>query len=384
MAPTPSPWRAIDSSVALWCSPVASRTSSSRGSGSSVIAAARPSSSSVVSPIADTTTTRSLPAARSRAIRRATRLMRSASATDEPPNFWTTRGAGMAGAFYRASPVLPEAPYDGDHRPLPSPGGRPMCFDHDSRPPIAPIAGGALDAMPLVLTAADRNRFAAFRARASEPIGGRRRDPARRSRPASVLRGARPALRRARDRRAGDRLVRADRRTRAARRRLRLHAPHPAQTTWAGIPADITAAVEEIRSPEDGRAAPGSVFTLGFCMGGRMSFLAGTLGLGLAGVIGMYGTLAGPWRNDAPAPVDVAGADRRRPSSACSAAPTRSSRPRRSPPSTTASAAAGVDHRLVTYPGAPHSFFDRKAAEFADESAAAWDEVLAFIRARTA
>ena len=39
-------------------------------------------------------------------------------------------------------------------------------------------------------------------------------------------------------------------------------------------------------------------------------------------------------------------------------------------------AAAGVDHRLVTYPGAPHSFFDRKAAEFADASAAAWAETL--------
>jgi carboxymethylenebutenolidase len=35
----------------------------------------------------------------------------------------------------------------------------------------------------------------------------------------------------------------------------------------------------------------------------------------------------------------------------------------------------------VTYPGAPHSFFDRKATEFASESAAAWDEVLAFIAA---
>ena len=43
-----------------------------------------------------------------------------------------------------------------------------------------------------------------------------------------------------------------------------------------------------------------------------------------------------------------------------------------------------VDHRLITYPGAPHSFFDRKATDFAAESAAAWDEVLAFIRARTA
>ena len=52
-----------------------------------------------MSPIADTTTTRSAPAARSRAIRRATRRIRSASARLEPPNFWTTSGAGI-GPFY--------------------------------------------------------------------------------------------------------------------------------------------------------------------------------------------------------------------------------------------------------------------------------------------
>ena len=46
-----------------------------------------------------------------------------------------------------------------------------MCFDLDSHPPIAPIAGGALDQQRLILTAADRNRFAAFRARAAEPSG---------------------------------------------------------------------------------------------------------------------------------------------------------------------------------------------------------------------
>ena len=34
-----------------------------------------------------------------------------------------------------------------------------MCFDHDSRPPIAPIAGGALDSERLVLTADDGNRL---------------------------------------------------------------------------------------------------------------------------------------------------------------------------------------------------------------------------------
>jgi carboxymethylenebutenolidase len=46
--------------------------------------------------------------------------------------------------------------------------------------------------------------------------------------------------------------------------------------------------------------------------------------------------------------------------------------------------AASVDHRVITYPDAPHSFFDRKAAEYAEASAAAWNETLAFIRGRTA
>ena len=41
--------------------------------------------------------------------------------------------------------------------------------------------------------------------------------------------------------------------------------------------------------------------------------------------------------------------------------------------------AARVDHEVVTYDGAPHSFFDRKQEEFADDSADAWRRVLEFI-----
>ena len=41
--------------------------------------------------------------------------------------------------------------------------------------------------------------------------------------------------------------------------------------------------------------------------------------------------------------------------------------------------AAGVPHELVTYPGAPHSFFDRKQEDFADASEDAWQRVLTFI-----
>ena len=42
-------------------------------------------------------------------------------------------------------------------------------------------------------------------------------------------------------------------------------------------------------------------------------------------------------------------------------------------------AQAGVAHRLNIYPGAPHSFFDRRAEEYADASADAWKQLLVFI-----
>ena len=46
--------------------------------------------------------------------------------------------------------------------------------------------------------------------------------------------------------------------------------------------------------------------------------------------------------------------------------------------------AAGKDHRTIVYDGAPHSFFDRKAAESQDASDAAWNETIGFIRKHTA
>jgi carboxymethylenebutenolidase len=256
-----------------------------------------------------------------------------------------------------------------------------MCFDHDSRPPIAPIAGGALDGALVELTSRDGNRCAAFRARPSEPV-----------RAAVVIlpdvRGLHPyyeelALRfaeRGIDALAIDWFGRT---AGVARRGPDFeYMPHVQRTTWAGISADIEAAVSAMRGDpgtDDERALP--VFTIGFCMGGRMSFLAATLDLDLAGVIGLYGTLAGPWRNDAPAPLDevssiaspvlglFGGADQAITPDAVTAFDA-------------ALGAAGVEHRIVTYPGAPHSFFDRKAADFAAESEAAWTEVLEFIEGR--
>jgi carboxymethylenebutenolidase len=40
---------------------------------------------------------------------------------------------------------------------------------------------------------------------------------------------------------------------------------------------------------------------------------------------------------------------------------------------------AGVEHEIVVYPGAPHSFFDRRYAEWADACADAWRRVLDFL-----
>jgi len=43
--------------------------------------------------------------------------------------------------------------------------------------------------------------------------------------------------------------------------------------------------------------------------------------------------------------------------------------------------AAGAEHEIVTYPGAPHSFFDRKQEQFAAESQDAWERTLASVAA---
>jgi carboxymethylenebutenolidase len=40
---------------------------------------------------------------------------------------------------------------------------------------------------------------------------------------------------------------------------------------------------------------------------------------------------------------------------------------------------AGVPHEIVVYPGAPHSFFDRKYDEYAEACEDAWRRVLAFL-----
>jgi carboxymethylenebutenolidase len=40
---------------------------------------------------------------------------------------------------------------------------------------------------------------------------------------------------------------------------------------------------------------------------------------------------------------------------------------------------SGAPHEIVIYPDAPHSFFDRKATDYAEASADAWRRILTFI-----
>jgi carboxymethylenebutenolidase len=249
-----------------------------------------------------------------------------------------------------------------------------MCFDHDSRPPITPIEGGALGAQEIALEAADGNRFAAFVARAAEPTGtGIVILPDVRGLHAYyrelALRFAEHGI----DAVAIDYFGRtAGIGDRGPAFEWQAHVP---QTTYEGLRADITAAAADLRAT----AGVERLFVTGFCMGGRLTFLSATFGLDLAGVIGFYGWPVGPAQNGTPAPAEVAGTFAA-PVLAIFGGADAGIGPDAVATFEGALRAAGVPHRVSTYAGAPHSFFDRKAEDFADASALAWDEVLGFIR----
>lgn len=249
-----------------------------------------------------------------------------------------------------------------------------MCFDHDSRPPIVPDPSGMRDAQEEALDAADGNRFAAYLARAARPTG------------AGIVilpdvRGLHAYYRELAERFAehGVDAIAIDYFGRTAGISDRgpgfAYMPHVEATTFAGLTADIRAAADHLRAA----AGVGRLYTTGFCMGGRLSFLtAGMADLGLAGVIGFYGWPTGRSRNDTPAPADVAGTFTC-PVLGIFGGADQGIGPEAVGEFERALAGAGVEHRLITYDGAPHSFFDRKAAEFADASGRAWAETLGFM-----
>jgi len=253
-----------------------------------------------------------------------------------------------------------------------------MCTDHDSRPPIAPISGAAIDAGTEIIKGAGGADLRVFVARPEQSTG------------AGILilpdvRGLHPFFEELASRFAerGITAVAMDYFCRTAGTDRQPedfdYQPHLEQISWDNVAGDIKAAIAHLR----GQASkPRSTFATGFCMGGRLAADATTLGLGLAGAIPFYGWPIGPHRTGSPAPADLAkqiecdllliygGADQGITESVRDEFDQALDR-------------AGVKHDTVVYPGAPHSFFDRKAEEFADASTDAWDKTLAFIRRHT-
>ena len=246
-----------------------------------------------------------------------------------------------------------------------------MCFDRDSAPPIPAISGAAVSHDDLVLTAADGNRLAAFAATPDEPA----------TTGVVILPDVRGLYRfyeelALRFAERGHAAVAFDYfgRTAGADKRGEdfEYMPHVQQTTPAGVQADVAACVARLRA-----AGCGRIFTVGFCFGGRNSWLAATSGHELSGAIGFYGR-PGPANDGSPGPIQRA-AEMTAPILALQGGDDPGIPVEDSHAFDEALTAAGVDHEVVVYPGAPHSFFDRKQDEFAAESEDAWNRVLAFL-----
>ncbi|HEY8823510.1 MAG TPA: dienelactone hydrolase family protein [Candidatus Limnocylindria bacterium] len=151
--------------------------------------------------------------------------------------------------------------------------------------------------------------------------------------------------------------------------------PQVRQATPKGVFADIAASRAHLEKETKARRT----FVLGFCFGGRIAFLSSAEQPGLAGVVGFYGRLGK--RESDPWPVPAETASRMR-------APVLGLFGGDDPgiPSTdiaafdTALTAAKVPHYIHTYPGAPHSFFDRTFNEHKAECDDAWRRVLGFMK----
>jgi len=249
-----------------------------------------------------------------------------------------------------------------------------MCFDVDSVPPIPVIAGASVSHSDLVLEAADGTSFAGF---AAAPDGAAATGVVILPDVRGLYRFYEELALRFAER--GQHAVAIDYFGRTAGIGKRgddfPFRDHVAQTTPDGVQQDVAAAVAWLRSPDG--ASCHSVFTVGFCFGGRHSWLAAASGHGLSGAVGFYGR-PGLGADGSPGPAQRAdeleapilglmgGADEAITADDVAAFEA-------------ALATAGVEHELVTYDGAPHSFFDRKQDEFADASQDAWRRVLDFL-----
>jgi carboxymethylenebutenolidase len=246
-----------------------------------------------------------------------------------------------------------------------------VCFEVDSLPPIPAIRGAAVSHEDLILEAADGNTFAAFAAAPEEAVDVG----------VVILPDVRGLYRfyeelALRFAERGISAVAFDYFGRTAGVAKRdgdfEYMQHVEQTTPEGVQADVGAAVEHLRSN-----AVRTIFTVGFCFGGRNSWLSAAGEHGLAGAIGFYGR-PGVARDGAPGPAQRA-SELDAPILALQAGTDPNITAEDNAAFDEALTSAGVEHEIVTYDGAPHSFFDRSQEQFAAASADAWTKVLAFI-----
>ncbi len=244
-----------------------------------------------------------------------------------------------------------------------------MCHTDDSRAPEPPRRGPVGEHGLLELVSADGNRFRAYSAR-----------PAVASHRGMVIlpdvRGLHPyyedlAVRFAE---AGCRTIAIDYFGRTAGTGSRDDSfdwkSHFQKVTPTGVAHEVRAAVERLRKDAGEPGLP--VYTVGFCFGGANSWRQSGEGHGLAGCIGFYGGHPMERAGDAiptmtaPLLMLLAGADQ-------------GTTPEEFVEFARQVRARGVEVISHTYPGAPHSFFDRSFAEHQDACRDAWTQILAFV-----
>lgn len=246
-----------------------------------------------------------------------------------------------------------------------------MCHEDGSLPPTPPRAGAVEHAADLHLESADGTRFMAYAARPAEPIGA-----------GAVilpdLRGLhefyKSFARRLAE--AGIAAVAIDYYGRNLPDGPRDAGPQEMMPLVMGlkpedVAADVAAATAHLRAGEVG--AVESVFSVGFCFGGSQSWLQSAFDHSLAGCVGFYG------RPDDVRPF----VDRMRVPLLILAGSNDALTPREDFGRFDAELdAAGLEHDMTIYEGAPHAFFDAAFAEFEEACADSWRRVLAFVDER--
>ena len=240
-----------------------------------------------------------------------------------------------------------------------------MCFAFDASPPdlppdIAPIAGGA-GAELLELESADGTRFSAALAESPEPRGH-----------AVVIlpdvRGLYPFYSELAERfsAAGHHAIAID------------YFGRTAGLGPRGEDFEYMPHVNELRPhPEFVQADAAAAVAALHERTGAADVAATNAELGLAGVIGFYGSLS-PERWGENSPIRRAG-EMHGPVLGLFGGADEGIPPDQVEAFDHNLAEAGVEHEIVTYPGAPHSFFDRRYEEHAEACADAWRRILAFL-----